>query len=90
MHLSDSRLLRSKINKTVITDSFPKLVTKQSNSCRGLDRLLGYHEIEAPRVSRHSAHEGGKVVSPKHQLPLPHKRYPWYSFLLEAESAPVP
>jgi hypothetical protein len=31
-----------------------------------LDRLL-----EAPRISRQSAHEGGKVVSPKHRPSLP-------------------
>jgi len=27
--------------------------------------------VEAPRISRQSAHEGGKVVSPLHWLPLP-------------------
>jgi hypothetical protein len=30
----------------------------------GLGRLLGLQEVEAPRIFRHSAHEGGKVVSP--------------------------
>ena len=50
---------------------------------------LGPQEVEAPTISRQSAHEGGKVVSPKHQ---PTKatctlgRYLWYSFLLDAES----
>ena len=33
-----------------------------------------------------SAHEGGKVVSPKHRPPLLPRRYTWYSLLLEAES----
>jgi len=28
-----------------------------------------------------SAHEGGKVVSPKHRPPLPPRKYSWYSFL---------
>jgi len=42
-------------------------------------------EVEAPRISIQSAHEGGKVVSPKHRLPLPRRRYPWYSFLLQVE-----
>ena len=38
-------------------------------------------------ISRWSAHEGGKVVSPMQWSPLPPpKRYPWYSFLLEAKS----
>jgi hypothetical protein len=40
--------------------------------------------------SRQSAHEGGKVVSPMHQSPLPPRKYSWYSFLLEAESTPGP
>jgi hypothetical protein len=32
------------------------------------------------------AQEGGKVVSPTHRPLLPPVEYPWYSFLLEAES----
>jgi len=32
--------------------------------------------------SRQSAHEGGKVVSPKHRPHLPHRKYSWYSFQL--------
>jgi hypothetical protein len=31
---------------------------------------LGLQEVKAPRISR-QAHEGGRVVSPAHQLPLP-------------------
>jgi len=54
--------------------------------CTGLDRPLGLQGVEAPRISRQSAHEGGKVVSPKHRLPLPSGRYSRYSFLLEAKS----
>jgi hypothetical protein len=45
------------------------------------------------QISRQSAHEGGKVVSPTHRPPLPpnHRiNYSWYSFLLEAESIPGP
>jgi hypothetical protein len=38
------------------------------------------------QISRQSAHEGGKVVSPTHRPPLPPRKYSWYSFLLEAES----
>ena len=41
------------------------------------------------QISRKSAHEGGKV-SPTHWLPLPPRKYSWYSFLLEAESTPGP
>jgi hypothetical protein len=36
----------------------------------GMDRPLGFQEVEAPRISRQSAHEGGKVVSPTHSTPL--------------------
>jgi len=42
------------------------------------------------QISRHSAHEGGKVVSPMHWQPLPLRKYSWHSFLLEAESTPRP
>jgi hypothetical protein len=38
------------------------------------------------QVSRQSAHEGRKVVSPTHRPPLTLRKYSWYSFLLEAES----
>jgi hypothetical protein len=37
------------------------------------------------QISRQSAHEGGKVVSPTHQPPLLPRKYSWYSFLLETE-----
>ena len=42
------------------------------------------------QISRQSAHEGGKVVSPTHRPPLLPRKYFWYSFLLEAESTPGP
>ena len=42
------------------------------------------------QISRQSAHEGGKVVSPTNRPPLPPGNYSWYSFLLEAESTPGP
>ena len=38
------------------------------------------------QISRHSAHEGGKVVTPTHRPPLP-PGISWYSFR-EAESTP--
>jgi hypothetical protein len=34
---------------------------RQSNPFTGLDRPLGLQEVEDPRVSRQSAHEGGKL-----------------------------
>jgi hypothetical protein len=36
------------------------------------------------KISRHSAHEGGKVVSPTHRPPFTPRKHSWYSFLLEA------
>ena len=42
------------------------------------------------QISRQSAHEGGKVVSPTHRPPLPPRKYSWYSFLLGAKSTPQP
>jgi hypothetical protein len=42
------------------------------------------------QISRQSAHDGGKVVSPTYRLPLPPRKHSWYSFLLEAESTPGP
>jgi hypothetical protein len=37
-----------------------------------------------------TAQDGGKVVSLTYQQHLPHRKYTWYSFLLEAESTPGP
>jgi hypothetical protein len=37
------------------------------------------------QISRQSAHEGGRVVSSMHWVPVPPRKYSWYSFLLEAE-----
>jgi hypothetical protein len=34
-------------------------------------QALRLQEVEAPRISRQSADEGGKVVSPMHRQPLP-------------------
>jgi hypothetical protein len=35
-----------------------------------LQAWTGLREVKAPRISRHSAHEGGKVVSPTHRPSL--------------------
>jgi hypothetical protein len=47
---------------------------------QALGRPLGFQEVEAPRISRHSEHEGGKVVSPKHRPFLPPGRIPGTHF----------
>ena len=46
-------------------------ITSQKMVKLSLYRSLGLQEVEAPKISRHSAHEGGKVVSPTQLLPLP-------------------
>jgi len=48
----------------------------KSYPCTGLDRPLELQEVEAPRISRQAAHEGGKVVSPMNWLPLPPQEIP--------------
>ena len=42
------------------------------------------------QISRRSAHEHGKNVSPRHRPSLPTSKYSWYSFILEAELIPAP
>jgi hypothetical protein len=60
-------------------------LNKKVNLC--MDRPKGVQEVEAPRISRQSAHEGGKIASPTLRPPLPPSEDPWYSFLVEAESS---
>jgi hypothetical protein len=49
-------------------------------------QTLSVPESWGSHISKYSAHEGGKVVSPMHRPPLPPTKYSWYSFPLEAES----
>ena len=35
-----------------------------------LERPVGFQEIEAPRISRQSTHEGGKIVNHTHRPPF--------------------
>ena len=52
----------------------------------GLDRPVGLQEIETPITYGQSAHEGGKI-SPTHRPAASTlRRYPWFSFRVEAES----
>jgi hypothetical protein len=39
-------------------------------------RPMGFQEVEVPRISRQSAHEGGRVVSPTHRPFLPPGKIP--------------
>jgi hypothetical protein len=68
-----------------------KEITEYLKLTRASDiQTLGLKEVEVPRISRQSAFEGGKVVSPTHRPLLPSRKDPEYSYLLEAESTPGP
>ena len=44
---------------------------RYSYPCTGLDRPIILQEVEAPRMNRKLAYEGGKIVSPTHRPPVP-------------------
>jgi len=46
----------------------------------GLDRPLGFQEVEVPKICRQLAHEGGRVVSTTHQPPLSPGKIPGTHF----------
>jgi hypothetical protein len=48
--------------------------------------VKGKGKAMSSRISRQLACKGGKVFSRMYWLPLAPRTYPWYSFLLEAES----
>jgi len=54
----------------------------KSYPCIGLEMPLVLQEVEE--------NTGGKVVSPRYRLPIPLRKYSWYSFLLEAETTARP
>ena len=74
-----------KVNITLIHFSFIRLnfnigltkvevsaaVCATSYRCTVLGMLRGLREFQARRISRQSAHESGKVVSPPQRPPLP-------------------
>ena len=47
---------------------------------QSLDRPLGLHEVEAPRISRRSIHEAVKIVSLTHRPTLPTVDIPGTNF----------
>ena len=56
----------------------------------GLDRPRGFQEVEAPRFQDNRHMKVVRFVSPTHRPPLPPRKYPWYLFLIEAESTAGP
>jgi len=74
--------------KTFTGNNTGKGKEKQSHCRPG--QALRVPGSSGSQISIQSEHESGKVVSPKHRPPLPHTKYSWYSFLLEAESTPGP
>jgi hypothetical protein len=55
------------------THQILKLKNTVMNPHIRLDRPRGVHEAKSPGISRQSAHEGVKAVSPEHRLFIPQK-----------------
>ena len=55
-----------------------------------LYKPVAAQETDVPRISKQSAHKGGKIVSPTHRPPLPPDKDPLYWFLLETHSTSGP
>jgi hypothetical protein len=56
---------------SVLGENLSNSQVKERYPCTGLGRPLGYQQVEAPRISTKSVHEGGKVFSAMHRPPLP-------------------
>jgi hypothetical protein len=60
-----------------------KVKVKVKQSLYKPGQALWVAESWGSQISRQSTHEGGKFIRHMHCLPLPPRKYSWYSFLLK-------
>ena len=82
-------------NARTVSWAQPSSYLKNTACYKGKGKAIPGQALRVPvgsgsQISTQSTHKGDKVVNPTHRPPLPHRKYSWYSFLLEAKSTPGP